>query len=481
MTFPSTRVFDRDTLHLMRWLRSIFPCFVASSCLAQVTNHEPAHDLDHGIVAEWKNGAQVQGGDKTISLGDFSLCVKPGAAAPLAARASNWELSRDGSAVVFKIHATDGRQIVLQTPPLRSTPHSVVVSIKRDARQALSGLWIDGVETASVVVAPGEMKMEPSAMKISASQLRIYDRALTRPEIIDLGQATPHHPPPPFPGEFNVLDGDVISVLGGTEAAGLVESGWLESALMSFASGRKVSVRDLSWEADTALRQDRPMNFGSLAQQFQRTGTTTVFLMFGRQDCIEMGVGGAQAFYDALEKIVKTCTAQTRRIVIVGPAPFEKMAPPLPNLSLKNAALSEYSEAAYAMAENGNCLFVDSIREWPKDATRWTTDGLTMTDGGHRVLADLIALHLWNGRPLDATAQPLRKAIIEKNKLWHDYWRPSNWAFLHGDRTAQPSSRDHLNPSVRWFPAELEKYRELISAKEQEIWKQAAERGGKLP
>ena len=35
----------------------------------------------------------------------------------------------------------------------------------------------------------------------------------------------------------------------------------------------------------------------------------------------------------------------------------------------------------------------------------------------------------------------LRQLLIAKNRLWFDYWRPQNWAFLAGDRTAQPSSR----------------------------------------
>ena len=62
-----------------------------------------------------------------------------------------------------------------------------------------------------------------------------------------------------------------------------------------------------------------------------------------------------------------------------------------------------------------------------------------------------------------------RQAIIEKNQFWFDYWRPMNWAFLHGDRTEQPSSRDHRNPNIRWFPQELEKFQALIQQKEGEI------------
>jgi hypothetical protein len=75
----------------------------------------------------------------------------------------------------------------------------------------------------------------------------------------------------------------------------------------------------------------------------------------------------------------------------------------------------------------------------------------------------------------------LLKLIREKNLLWHDYWRPTNWAFLYGDRTVQPSSRDHMNPNVRWFPQELEHYRALIAAKENEMMKELEASGRKLP
>ncbi len=74
---------------------------------------------------------------------------------------------------------------------------------------------------------------------------------------------------------------------------------------------------------------------------------------------------------------------------------------------------------------------------------------------------------------------PLLQAIRAKNRLWFDYWRPQNWAFLAGDRTAQPSSRDHLDPSKRWFPPEREAFLPLIEAKEKEIDALAAQLAGK--
>ena len=73
------------------------------------------------------------------------------------------------------------------------------------------------------------------------------------------------------------------------------------------------------------------------------------------------------------------------------------------------------------------------------------------------------------------SVERLRELIQEKNRLWFYYWRPMNWAFLRGDRTEQPSSRDHRDPNIRWFPAEMEKFPPLIEVKEREIARVAAE------
>ena len=56
-------------------------------------------------------------------------------------------------------------------------------------------------------------------------------------------------------------------------------------------------------------------------------------------------------------------------------------------------------------------------------------------------------------RPGNADCSRLLALIIAKNRLWFDYWRPQNWAFLAGDRTAQPSSRDHVDPEQTLVPA----------------------------
>ena len=161
----------------MHWLAIILPCFIAAETPAQVTDREPAPGIDRGVVAEWKNGALTHGGDQAAPFVDFSVCVMPGTGSSLNVRSGGWELSRTENAFVFKMGAAGARQIVLQTPPLKKMPHSVVVSIKRDPRQALSGLWIDGVEMASVAVAPGQLQWEPSSLKTGTEEVTMIARS----------------------------------------------------------------------------------------------------------------------------------------------------------------------------------------------------------------------------------------------------------------------------------------------------------------
>jgi hypothetical protein len=73
------------------------------------------------------------------------------------------------------------------------------------------------------------------------------------------------------------------------------------------------------------------------------------------------------------------------------------------------------------------------------------------------------------GRWAAAEMEALRQAVVEKNRLWFDYWRPMNWAFLGGNRTEQPSSRDPNNLEIRIFPAEMEKFVPLIERAEARV------------
>lgn len=410
-------------------------------------------------------------------------------------RGEAWSLDLVGNKDLrFRIRTPSGAPLELTAPLLANLPskpelHHIAVSVKRDPRQSLTGLWIDGVEVITGVLPPGPITMKKSSVFAGDEKLRgvvadvrLYDRALSRPEIIALSQLLPKPPKSRPKGmySFDLHKDEVIALLGGSEAVAVAEEGSLESLLMLSYAAQKPKLRSLAWETDTVFRQDRPLNFGDLTLQLRRCDATCVFLMFGRQECLERGEAGLDEFRVALGKMIETCKAMTPRLVIVEAAPFEKSPPPLPDLSVKNAVLAKYNKVLRSLAEKHGAYFASSGEGWNHQRTyRLTSDGVNLTRDGARELGLRVLTSAGMMERPDVTS--LRPLIQAKNKLWHKYWRPSNWAFLYGDRTAQPSSRDHLNPQVRWFPKELEKYQGMIREKEEEIWKQAEELGRKVP
>ena len=75
----------------------------------------------------------------------------------------------------------------------------------------------------------------------------------------------------------------------------------------------------------------------------------------------------------------------------------------------------------------------------------------------------------WPEPQLSGAAEQLRQKILKKNRYWMRYWRPTNWAFLYGNRQFVESSRDHRDFKVRWFPAAVESLASPIDQTEVEI------------
>ncbi|MBL9118014.1 MAG: hypothetical protein JNJ83_23600 [Verrucomicrobiaceae bacterium] len=382
---------------------------------AQLSSNAP-NDLAHGLVKA------------PATLKDFSLVVEVTKQSPQSAeiQSDGFKLSFSGSSVRVEVAGS-----LMEAPLAAESDHVLTVVIKRDPRQALSGLWIDGVEVRSTSVPPGTTVISEIPKDSS-----LYDRPLTRSEIIECSQ--------------KVQEPQGWVVIGGSEAVAIMESGYLEALWMP-----KEPVRCLAWEGDTVFKQDRPLNFGTLEDQIARLRPKRILAMFGRQECLEYGEAGLADFV----KKAKPWAVQT---LFIGALPFEKMEPPMRDLSDMNDVLKKYNQA---LAKLSGSQFIDLSGASMRGLTR---DGVTLTDAGCLEVSKLIARAL--GAKSDAVDAKVLTLVREKNRLWHNYWRPSNWAFLYGDRTAQPSSRDHLDPKVRWFPGELEEYRTLITAKEQAIW-----------
>jgi hypothetical protein len=266
--------------------------------------------------------------------------------------------------------------------------------------------------------------------------------------------------------------------------------------------------RSLAWEGDTVFEQHRALNFPSWEDQLDQIGATAIIAEFGQMECLAAPdrfsslQDRPKVFTETYEAFLRKLHGlQDRRVVVVLPPRITSHERPwLTDRMARNfqdfhAATVDWATRLTATgkacrsvdpdrmgsgvsadgvhrSEKGQLLMAASFREvlrpwldlsydWQKDEAAKKADAATCD----AVMEELTSERL----------KPLLTLIRAKNRLWFDYWRVQNWAFLAGDRTNQPSSRDWRDPSKRWFPAEREEFLPLIEAKEKEIETLAAQ------
>jgi PAS domain-containing protein len=301
--------------------------------------------------------------------------------------------------------------------------------------------------------------------------------------------------------------GDVIALVGGEDMVAASEYGYLELLLTRALPDHHLKFRCLAWEGDTVFEQRRDLNFPSWEEQLEKIGATVVICQFGQMESLA-GEGKLPEFVAAYEKMIERLQGGgNRRVVLLRPRLFEINKYPddyySPRTFLFRTGASDSVRDALKEPLENEEAYIEAIRQlaarrqlrcisfrsttllinFPA-AVEVTRDGVHGSDEGHRRMATDSAAALLGlkedekGRAPKEFVLPRDEgsyAIIRaKNRLWFDYWRPQNWAFLAGDRTEQPSSRDHLDRTKRWFPEERERFLPLIEKKEQEIWDLAA-------
>lgn len=260
------------------------------------------------------------------------------------------------------------------------------------------------------------------------------------------------------------------------------EYGYLEARLTRAFRGYHLRFRNLAWEGDTVFEQRRDLNFPPLEEQLVKISATVVIVQFGQMESLgRRGEGRISKSERALADDLAEFTAayqklidrvgggekHHRRVLLLAPVAFEQNSG-----DLSEPMVSSYAQAAGRVARGRGLPFID-FEGVLIPAHESQTIGRLPQSKACAGLAKRVCRLLKIGDANDpepiADDELLRAKIIEKNRLWFHYWRPQNWAFLNGDRTVQPSSRDHLDPSKRWFPAEIEQFIPFIEAKEREI------------
>lgn len=301
---------------------------------------------------------------------------------------------------------------------------------------------------------------------------------------------------------------EVIAFVGGEDMVVAAESGYLEFLLVKALPTYHLRFRSLAWEGDTVVEQRRDLNYPPLEQQLDQIHATVVLTEFGQSEALmterEQAAAEKDFFYVGYLKLLQRLGFRyanenpMRDFIAIYPPPFEgavkarvdKLPPNYPGFA---GVTSDLIDLMQGLRSCGHIRLDDKFSAL--HLRGFTRDGLHLNDRGQAIAARFLASEFL-GRKREKTSEDeymppekeltafpvaktdaekhLLRLIVEKNRLWFNYYRPQNWAFLAGDRTSQPSSRDHIDPTKRWFPDEMKKWLPLIEAKEEEIDRLAA-------
>lgn len=281
----------------------------------------------------------------------------------------------------------------------------------------------------------------------------------------------PHSAHIPFKdGKFEVNDQEIIVLTGQTNLVREQKAGELEAVLTHSLTQKAPRFRSMAWEGDTVYEQWRDLNFGDWKGQLQAVGAGIVIAQFGQVESFD-GQGRLAEFQSAYHRLLDQFSSVTPRLILIGPMPFEKTdAPHAPDLTLRNDDVALYANAVRDIAKQRGAIYVDlytPLSERSSSAPRLTDNGLHLNEEGLRTVARLIAgqLHISISEADDLTS--LKAAIVEKNRLWFDCWRPANWSFVYGDRVTQMFGKPAENaPSLR---ESFESYKPLIATEDARI------------
>jgi putative membrane-bound dehydrogenase-like protein len=354
---------------------------------------------------------------------------------------------------------------------------------------SLNGLrtvsWVErdpAIDTEGVIALQihGNNKAEISFRNITLEELP-GPNVPTGTEVFSrFGDGQPGVPLPPFAnGKFALREKDIVVFVGQENFVRDQKVGEIESMLASAFAAHNPRFRSMAWEADTVYEQWRDLNFGSWTRQLETAGATVVVAQFGQMEALD-GVKRLPEFVAAYHRLLDQFAARTRRLVLVSPMPFEKpLASHAPDLTQRNGDVVTYANAVRDLARQRSAVFVDLVGPLTqrRSANRLAEDGIHLTEVGLNEVADLIARQLGAEKNLSASKESLRQAIVEKNRLWFDCWRPANWSFVYGDRVSQAYGKaGGTEPSLK---GEFERHRPLIDAADARI--HALARGESVP
>jgi len=237
----------------------------------------------------------------------------------------------------------------------------------------------------------------------------------------------------PAKNPFLFNDGDRVVFLGGTLIEREQKYGYWELGLTLLNKDKNVTFRNLGWSGDTVWCESRG-SFDGPKKGFENTialvkelKPTVIVLCYGQVESFD-GEAGVRKFEEGYGKLIDGLAPTKARIVLMLPTPFEQMTP-IQDVLGKNKILGKYIEAIVAIAATRKFETFDVFNNFGVLQRPQTENGIHLNEFGYLMTS---GLHDMKFKSSDI--EPLRAAIVAKNRLYFDRWRPQNQTYLFGFR-----------------------------------------------
>lgn len=264
---------------------------------------------------------------------------------------------------------------------------------------------------------------------------------------------------------LNYKDDQVVVFTGGTNISEMQHNGYLETLIRTAFPKTNIRFRNLAWDGDTVFEQYRDVGFNSWVENIDSLNANIVFIQFGQMEALNNTIS-ADSFRVAYQSLINQVKKNDRTIVILSPTPFETQT--IGDIRLDNLIVEKYASITKDLAIKNGCIYVDLFKELDNQQ-QFTRNGIHLNEKGHELMANAIMANTGREIKFNDKMEDLRKAIIAKNEIWFNYWRPANWAFLKGDRNQVEFSRDWKNYQKKIFLEEMDEYRPILDAAENRI------------
>ncbi len=248
----------------------------------------------------------------------------------------------------------------------------------------------------------------------------------------------PALPALPESGPLAFREGDTVVMLGDTFLERDGNYGHLEAALTASCAGKHVRFRNMGWSGDTPRCESRSYfgppqeGFDRLKAQLTDIKPSVVILCYGAVDAFN-APAGLPDFLASYRRLLDMVTEVSKPSIIL-------MAPPAtgdhPALAQHLPKLEATRDAIKSLAAERHARFADTLAA-TLPVKKQTVNGVTFTEADYAAMtpAVITSLGLPTPAPDDTNRlAELRKAVVEKQRLFFYRWRPQNEIYLFGAR-----------------------------------------------